>query len=824
MTTFEEARKANKDASLRVLEHSGGYAITAKKGQKEALNLKDGKATINEDFHKQRLREISNPAFEDNLGIITHSDLVDIDVDTDVEKYPQVLEALDVYLPRCKHIWGRKSKPNTHRLYKLVADGKPLAEVDRSCFPVLKRIEKILHIEFRNCQKGGKSYSALPGSVHPSGELVQWKNLHSASEGLVKVDIFSFVDDLRQAAAATLLAPYWIEGTRNDLTMAMSGFLYRLSVLAQESASNGQMPYYLDKERARSFLQKLLTIAGDTEVYQRMKTFDLTWNKAEQENIPVTAGKTLVKITDDPKLLRNLYSVMSDNEDAALIEEFLGRFCVLTGRETVVDLERLGREGYVMSRAGFVASFSSEYRYTNAKGESKPLPRRFFDMPAIQKVGGLALEPEGAKLVDRAGEQWVNMWSGWEIPPHEFPVTDEDVEPFITYVREVLSSGDPDTYEWIMDWLANLFQQPSKKYGTCLVLTGKPGTGKSFLHQCVIGPILGESLYVPNYDIPTITSNFNIMYAGKLLIGCDEATSHRQRHQFEKMKTLITDIKMRVEPKGKDAFHIENLTRYILTSNHDVEAIHLPDGAADRRYTILRVSNVHRNDRDWWQEFASWLDADNNRAKIHRWLKQWELTGKARLPLRTEARIATGLLSAPVFDRWLAEAVDRGHPLHPSIHQNAWDAATERSTASITSQSHSVNRSEWPSLISFDAVVADIDRFIRQSSSYADTRDGKKANHQIGEDLKTRGLRPDESPYQYRVPKGKICHRTETEVGGTKVRLHPWPTYEEVCEYLKEAYGHEPIIDQPFTDEKENENVVAFKGKDLNHNEEPLEF
>ncbi|RMD95699.1 MAG: hypothetical protein D6811_00400, partial [Alphaproteobacteria bacterium] len=52
----------------------------------------------------------------------------------------------------------------------------------------------------------------------------------------------------------------------------------------------------------------------------------------------------------------------------------------------------------------------------------------------------------------------LNLWRGWRIDP-----APGDCEPMLTYVREVLASGDQRRAEYILAWLADLVQNPGRK-------------------------------------------------------------------------------------------------------------------------------------------------------------------------------------------------------------------------------------------------------------------------------------------------------------------------------------------------------------------------
>ena len=144
-----------------------------------------------------------------NIGILTGTvsgGLVDVDIDD-----TDALRFADFFLPGTTCVFGRASKPRSHRVYQ-VKDTK-----SREAFEFHNML-----IELRE----DKHFTVFPGSVHPSGEPVEfvdpkdftparstWQELHRAATRI---------------AIATVLYKRWTEGIRHELTLSVSAVLARL--------------------------------------------------------------------------------------------------------------------------------------------------------------------------------------------------------------------------------------------------------------------------------------------------------------------------------------------------------------------------------------------------------------------------------------------------------------------------------------------------------------------------------------------------------------------------------------------------------------------
>jgi putative DNA primase/helicase len=238
--------KAKKDSLTNAVRKyiRSGYAPVPIPGGKKAPTIRG--------WQKLRLSEAE--IFEyfqatNNLGLLLgkpSSGLVDIDIDT-----PQAAVVADIFLPPTEMVHGRKSKPASHRWYRVGNAPAPqkFSDVDGSCL-----------IETRSTGQ----QTVIPPSVHPSGERLRWENQGPPKK--LKAEELRRAVSL--AATAALLARHWPdEGSRNDTSMALAGMVLRAGWSVEKTAN---------------FVRAVARAAGDEEWRERVASVRSTAKRISQ--------------------------------------------------------------------------------------------------------------------------------------------------------------------------------------------------------------------------------------------------------------------------------------------------------------------------------------------------------------------------------------------------------------------------------------------------------------------------------------------------------------------------------------------------------------
>lgn len=207
-------------------------------------------------------------------------------------------------------------------------------------------------------------------------------------------------------------------------------------------------------------------------------------------------------------------------------------------------------------------------------------------------------------------EKILNTFSGYTFkynPNYKEEIYTDDInELFKTaqdHMERIICNNDPLTINYFYNWISHLIQKPTKKDGVpAIIMKSGQGTGKnlitSFLSN-IINPIYTITLC----DFDKLTGNFNSILENKLLSICNEIQNYGGNFKSnDKLKSIITDTEQIIEPKGTDAYKINNYSRFIFITNNDWPVKIEKD---DRRYFCMEVSDAEKGNADYYERVAN---------------------------------------------------------------------------------------------------------------------------------------------------------------------------------------------------------------------------
>jgi len=181
-----------------------------------------------------------------NVGVqlgASSDGLTDVDLDC-----REAVAIGPMLLPKSNNVFGRASKRCSHWLYTTT-----LAERITKAGLQFKDTDGTMMLELKIGGANKGSQSVFPGSVHVSGEAIEWDQ----DGALVTVDDDELLRQVHRLAVAVLLARHWpAKGGRHEAALTVGGFLARAG---------------LDEDEAARMLEAIATAAGDDEVADRVQ-------------------------------------------------------------------------------------------------------------------------------------------------------------------------------------------------------------------------------------------------------------------------------------------------------------------------------------------------------------------------------------------------------------------------------------------------------------------------------------------------------------------------------------------------------------------------
>jgi hypothetical protein len=141
------------------------------------------------------------------------------------------------------------------------------------------------------------------------------------------------------------------------------------------------------------------------------------------------------------------------------------------------------------------------------------------------------------------------------------------IERYLQHIKLYVCDNDDIIYNYVINWLSFLIQNPGKKTLTALVLISPQGAGKNTFVIPLLKIMAPYSKLIDKID--DITGRFNGVLENLVLGVINECRSDRKaKVDANGLKGIITEDQVRIENKGKDKRQAENVANLIFMSNN----------------------------------------------------------------------------------------------------------------------------------------------------------------------------------------------------------------------------------------------------------------
>lgn len=281
------------------------------------------------------------------------------------------------------------------------------------------------------------------------------------------------------------------------------------------------------------------------------------------------------------------------------------------------------------------------------------------------------------------GDAWL-LWSGHNHEPYGtgfFPIEAKkpkgvfnffrgfaikgkagDCSIYLNHLKEVICNNDQAAYEYLVGWLAHLFQKPDEKPGVSIVMKSVEGTGKGAMAEPLL-KILGAHGNKTN-GAYALTGRFNGIVANRLLIFADE-TDLTDGNASEKIKAMITEPTVNMERKGLEIEPLPNFCRFIFASNH---ARALNAGKRERRFLVLEPSEAKAQDKEYFTVLWNWINK-GGAEKLLNYLLSVDISNfnPHKCP-QTQSLVDEKLANLRGIDRYFYEEIAKQQPFGNAVN------------------------------------------------------------------------------------------------------------------------------------------------------------
>lgn len=266
------------------------------------------------------------------------------------------------------------------------------------------------------------------------------------------------------------------------------------------------------------------------------------------------------------------------------------------------------------------------------------------------KLGGCTFQPAVHKVPDDV----YNLFRGYRLEPK-----DGDCKPFLDHVLYVICAGDVNIAKAVMQFFAHMLQKPDEKPSWAILMKSLEGTGKGTLMRPFL-EILGACyIYLNGED--QLIQRFNYCVANRLLMFIDEVQVNDPK-VYNKIKGIISEPTITMEPKGIDVFQVPNLARLVFTSNHERVLI---AGQRERRFLVVTPDAQHIGDAEYFNRYYQWLENGGASCLLHHLLNLDISDFNPHKAPVTQALIDEKLISMKDVQHWFYEYLDNARRNQP---------------------------------------------------------------------------------------------------------------------------------------------------------------
>lgn len=636
------------------------------------------KKPLDDEWQKRRIDETSAPRFfngsAQNIGVVLgpmSGGLTDVDLDC-----AEALALAPYLLPKTAAIFGRKSNPNSHCLYRTTL-------ADTLGKAVLRFRDPTTRITLVELRVGGDkgAQTVFPGSMHETGEPIEWEK--SGEPPLV--DGAKLQRQVTAIAAGSLLVRYWPEnGGRHDAALVVGGVLGRAGWSVAE---------------ARQMVGAVAQAAGCADVKAKQDAAESAVNGlAEGANI--YGFPALVEFFGEPVAKR--------------VAEWVGFRPNATGPEEALD-EAVNLDGEAVTHDGlarvFANRFAGKLRYCHHAGGwyewtgthwKRDERERAFQF--VRELGRELSEGEKATVVKEVrkvqfaagteklarGDQALAVTSdAWDRDPFLLgtpggtvdlrtgklrpadpaegitrvasiaPAEPAECPLWLSFLSQTFG-GDADTIRLMQQWsgysLTGDVSEHALVFGS-----GSGGNGKSVFVNTVSG-IMGD--YATTAAMDTFTASKGDRHPTELaalrgarLVTASETEEGRAWAEA-KIKQLTGGDRIAARFMRQDFFEFRPQFKLLIVGNHQPE-LRTVDEAMRRRVNIVPFSRKPANpDRQLEEKLkAEWPG-------ILRWMVEgcldWQKNGLVR-PQSVKEATTRYFDEQDLFGHWLEEDCDIDH-------------------------------------------------------------------------------------------------------------------------------------------------------------------
>lgn len=434
-----------------------------------------------------------------------------------------------------------------------------------------------------------------------------------------------------------------------------------------------------------------------SEKYEEDTSID-RWNRADDDAFKGDGIKTLRKYAEiiDEKSIE----IKQENQDPNILTwvDFRNEYNYMHFKDKFNQEGKIEKTSFELIRDELIPKLQNVFCFLEGettgqylykmKGKivrhSKPLPFYIFDNE--QRISMVQIHARHMKVLDKVFCEWIpytdpndvkldkdnfNTFTGLKAKLLKEEELDMKlIEPILIHIKEVMANNDETSYNFIINWMANIIQRPFRKTQVALFFYSEGQQVGKGRFKNILKNLIGHSNETSN--INHVTGTFNSACLNNKLINVLEEMSIKSSFvaDFEKLKNYITEESLTTEGKNVDPGERPSYCNFIFLSNHK-NVIKVEQ--KDKRYAMFECSEKYSGNTRYFNKLTDAIENPIVMAHLRTYLHyKIELMHLQNNIPKTKLKIEVLELSKPSYERFIDDVKSGEFDLtdHKSIEFN----------------------------------------------------------------------------------------------------------------------------------------------------------
>lgn len=212
---------------------------------------------------------------------------------------------------------------------------------------------------------------------------------------------------------------------------------------------------------------------------------------------------------------------------------------------------------------------------------------------------------------DKCPCDYYNLWTPFAIESVKEYDEDKNGLDFILNHIKILCNHQLEVYEYVLDFLAHMFQYPEEKAGKFILFISYQGTGKGLLFQLLTNMLGNDKVFETAQAERDVFGSHNSGMLNSYLVNLEEINFLSTKGNEGVFKNIVTQQKMYINPKGKDLIEIKSYHRFIGSCNPEDGDIPIKTCKGDRRNLLIRCSDETKGNIEYFNELKKLVNSKN---------------------------------------------------------------------------------------------------------------------------------------------------------------------------------------------------------------------